>query len=113
MNHIRIRKHIDSETLHLPELRPLIVADVEIIVVPDAGRMDEDRVTIQKTPGVCGGDACVGNTRIPVWTLVEFKRLGRTDDELLADFPSLSRTGVLAAWDYARSHPDEIEEAIA
>jgi hypothetical protein len=21
---------------------------------------------IKKTPGVCGGDACVGNTRIPV-----------------------------------------------
>ncbi|NEP91259.1 MAG: DUF433 domain-containing protein [Okeania sp. SIO2C2] len=25
---------------------------------------------INKTPNVCGGDACVGNTRIPVWSLV-------------------------------------------
>lgn len=25
---------------------------------------------IKKTPGVCGGDACIGNTRIPVWSLV-------------------------------------------
>ncbi|WP_445242043.1 DUF433 domain-containing protein [Microcoleus sp. LEGE 07076] len=23
-----------------------------------------------KTPGLCGGDACIGNTRIPVWSLV-------------------------------------------
>ena len=27
---------------------------------------------IKKTPGVCGGDACVGNTRIPVcrWSAI-------------------------------------------
>ena len=30
---IRIRKQIDSETLHLPELRPLIGKTVEIFVV--------------------------------------------------------------------------------
>ena len=29
---IRIQKRIDSETLHLPELRPLIGRNVEIIV---------------------------------------------------------------------------------
>jgi hypothetical protein len=29
---IRIQKRIDSETLHLPELRPLIGHDVEIVV---------------------------------------------------------------------------------
>jgi hypothetical protein len=29
---IRIAKHLDSDTLHLPELRPLIGRDVEIIV---------------------------------------------------------------------------------
>ena len=31
---------------------------------------------IQKTPGVIGGDACIRNTRIAVWMLVEAKRLG-------------------------------------
>jgi hypothetical protein len=29
---IRIRKHVVSETLHLPELKPLIGKDVEILV---------------------------------------------------------------------------------
>jgi hypothetical protein len=35
MNAIRIRKKIDSETIHIPELRPMIGHEVEIIVVDD------------------------------------------------------------------------------
>ncbi len=33
MNAIRIRKHLNSDTLHLPELRGMIGHDVEITVV--------------------------------------------------------------------------------
>lgn len=32
MTAIRIRKKLDSETLHLPELRPLLGRNVEIVV---------------------------------------------------------------------------------
>lgn len=35
MTAIRIRKTIDSETLHLPELRPLVGQTVEIIVLEE------------------------------------------------------------------------------
>ncbi|MDB5322400.1 MAG: hypothetical protein JWN40_4031 [Phycisphaerales bacterium] len=35
MNAIRIRKKIDSETIHIPELRPMIGQEVEIIVLED------------------------------------------------------------------------------
>jgi hypothetical protein len=35
MNAIRIRKQIDSETLHLPELKPLLGKTVEIIVLEE------------------------------------------------------------------------------
>jgi hypothetical protein len=35
MNAIRVRRRIESETLHLPELRPLIGKTVEIIVVEE------------------------------------------------------------------------------
>ena len=38
MNVIRIRKTIDSETLHLPELRPLLGRTVEIIVLEEDTR---------------------------------------------------------------------------
>ncbi len=33
MNAIRIRKTLDSETLHLPELKPLLGRAVEIIIL--------------------------------------------------------------------------------
>lgn len=36
MNAIRIRRQLDSETLELPELRPLIGKSVEIIVLDDS-----------------------------------------------------------------------------
>ena len=58
MNAVRIRRRVESETLHLPELRPLIGKDVEIIVLeeqsiqefassrPDVGKLRELAVQI-------------------------------------------------------------------
>jgi uncharacterized protein (DUF433 family) len=67
---------------------------------------------IQKTPGVCGGGACIRNTRIMVWLLVSMKRQGASDDQLLSSFPSLSPDDLGAAWEYYRRSPEEIERAI-
>src|SRR5438067_13710349 len=60
---------------------------------------------IEKTPGVCGGDARVAGTRIPVWLLVYARRRGSTDAALLADYPSLTRADLDAVWDYYRVTP--------
>ena len=43
---------------------------------------------IQNTPGVCGGDACIRQTRIPVWVLVNARGLGISEAELLEDYPT-------------------------
>ncbi len=67
---------------------------------------------IQKTPGVCGGDACIRQTRIPVWVLVNARRLGISEAELLEDYPTLRATDLANAWAYAEAYPDEIETAI-
>ena len=68
---------------------------------------------IQKTPGVIGGDACVRNTRIAVWMLVEAKRLGFSDAELLhRHVVPLTQADLDVAWAYAAANPDEIEQAI-
>jgi hypothetical protein len=37
MNALRIRRKLDSETLHLPELKPLIGKNVEIIILDETG----------------------------------------------------------------------------
>ena len=67
---------------------------------------------IEKTPGVCGGDARIANTRIPVWSLVNYRRLGGSDGRILEDFPQLSAEDLVKAWYYSQGHPEEMEAAI-
>ncbi len=52
MTTIRIRKKLDSETLHLPELRPLIGRTVEIVVAeqPEPSIRDEFYATVARIP---------------------------------------------------------------
>ncbi len=67
---------------------------------------------IESTPGVCGGDPCIVRTRIPVWVLANYRRLGATDAELLRMYPTLRAEDLVNAGAYARSHRDEIEQQI-
>ncbi|MFM6081389.1 MAG: DUF433 domain-containing protein [Dolichospermum sp.] len=67
---------------------------------------------IEKTPKICGGDACIVNTRIPVWVLVEARQLGYSDVDLLTSYPTITATDLANAWIYAEAHADEIELAI-
>lgn len=67
---------------------------------------------IEKTPGVMGGDACIRQTRIPVWLLVSLRRQGATESYLLEDYPSLTAADLVNAWLYADTHREEIEAAI-
>jgi uncharacterized protein (DUF433 family) len=68
---------------------------------------------IQKTPGVIGGDACIRNSRIAVWMLVEAKRLGFSDEELRQRYdPPLTQADLDTAWAYVAANGEEIEQAI-
>ena len=67
---------------------------------------------IQKTLGVCGGDACIGLTRIPVWVLVNARDIGISEEQLLQDYPTLSASDLANAWFYASMYPEEIASAI-
>jgi uncharacterized protein (DUF433 family) len=44
--------------------------------------------------------------------LVESRRLGATDDQLLEDYPHLSASDLKNAWADAEAFPDEIEAVI-
>jgi uncharacterized protein (DUF433 family) len=68
---------------------------------------------IEKTPGICGGDACIAGSRIPVWSLVHSKRLGLSDGRLLDAYPTLNREDLKNAWNYYRANKEEIDELIA
>jgi len=67
---------------------------------------------VEKTLGVQGGDACIVRTRIPVWTLEAYRRLGWDDERILANFPTLRHADLVYAWLYAEANQEEIEAAI-
>jgi uncharacterized protein (DUF433 family) len=67
---------------------------------------------IEKTPGICGGDACIASTRIPVWVLVQARNLGSSEAELLENYPTLTAADLTNAWTYAAAYPEEIAQAI-
>ncbi|MBW4639536.1 MAG: DUF433 domain-containing protein [Gloeocapsa sp. UFS-A4-WI-NPMV-4B04] len=68
---------------------------------------------VQKTPGVCGGNARIRDTRIPVWTLVSFRKQGAANEELLRNHPRLNQLDLEAAWSYYAQYPEEIDQVIA
>jgi uncharacterized protein (DUF433 family) len=67
---------------------------------------------IEKTPGVQGGDACIVRTRIPVWTLEAYRRLGWDDERILASFPTLRSSDLFYAWLYVEGNRAEINQAL-
>ncbi len=67
---------------------------------------------ITKTPDVCGGDACLATTRLPVWLFVSLRRQGSSDAEILQFYPHLNAENLVNVWTYADANSEEIETAI-
>jgi uncharacterized protein (DUF433 family) len=59
----------------------------------------EERISI--TPGVRSGKPCIKGTRITVYDILEYLAGGMTEDQILADFPSLTREDIRAALAFA------------
>lgn len=68
---------------------------------------------IEKSPDVVGGAACVVRTRVAVYLLENYRRLGWTEAKLLANYPTLRAADIVHAWAYVDSHRQEIDDAIA
>jgi len=68
---------------------------------------------ISKRPERCGGDACIRDLRLPVWAVLNCRRLGMTDAQILRAYPSLRVSDLSAAFEYAAANPDEIDRAIS
>lgn len=67
---------------------------------------------VESNPGVCGGEPCIVRTRIPVWVLVQARKLGSSEAEILRAYPSLRAEDLANAWAYYRGHREEIEQQI-
>ena len=67
---------------------------------------------IDVNPDISGGEACIVRTRIPIWVLVQSRRLGVSEADLLHAYPTLRAEDLANAWAYYRTHRDEIEQQI-
>ena len=72
----------------------------------------DDVVTehIAKTPGLCGGRACISGHRIRVMDVVLWHEMrGYAPDEIVVMFPGITLADVYAALAYYFDHRAEIE----
>jgi len=71
-----------------------------------------DFPSINATPDVCGGEARLIRTRIPVWVLERMRQLGVSEIDILRSYPTLRAVDLVQAWSYASRNRAEIAKAI-
>jgi uncharacterized protein (DUF433 family) len=64
-----------------------------------------DRISINSA--ICHGQACVKGTRMPVHQVVRMLANGDTVEDLLREYPFLSREDIMASLDYAAGLAEE------
>jgi uncharacterized protein (DUF433 family) len=68
---------------------------------------------MEKKPGVCGGEACIRNTRHTVAGLVQWRNLGLANARILEHHPDLTEADLEVAWSSYHQNMQEIDAAIA
>lgn len=78
-------------------------------VVADLG---ETYPGIEFRHDVCGGAPCIVRTRIPVWILVQARKLGMQESDILRNYPTLNAQDLTEAWAYYRAHQNAVDAEI-
>ncbi|MGD0237097.1 MAG: DUF433 domain-containing protein [Syntrophorhabdales bacterium] len=68
---------------------------------------------IMRQKNVCGGRSVVAGTRIPVWSLIKWYKLGMAVEDIIREFPQLRPSQVHDAFSYYYDNMDEVERDIA
>jgi uncharacterized protein (DUF433 family) len=66
----------------------------------------QDVITIE--PGKCGGKPCIRGMRITVYDVLSYLASGMTPEEILADFPYLTKADILACLAYAADREQQM-----
>lgn len=98
--------------LRLPAKLALADGAVEVSVHPAVEMVAERLEQLRKAEflvasdrEIRGGDPVVVGTRVPAYLIAELHRQGATHEELLEDYPSLTREHIDAAIVFAETHP--------
>lgn len=71
------------------------------------------RARIEITPGVRSGKPCIAGTRVTVYDVLEYLAGGMTEDQLLIDFPYLSRDDIRACLAFAADRERRLASSAA
>jgi uncharacterized protein (DUF433 family) len=71
----------------------------------EAAKVTFERISID--PTICHGQACVKGTRLPVHQIVRMLANGDTVEDLLTEYPPLTREDIMACLDYAAELAEE------
>jgi uncharacterized protein (DUF433 family) len=61
---------------------------------------------------ICGGRDIITGTRIPVWSIIKWYKLGLSVEEVMREFPHLTPSQVHDAFSYYYDNPEEIKKDI-
>ena len=68
---------------------------------------------ISMDPSVRSGKPCVKGTRITVFDVLEYLAGGMSEDQILADFPSLTREDIRACLSFAATRERRLSNSVA
>ena len=78
---------------------------IEIWLHAQEDEATNTRITVN--PQVCHGQACIEGTRIPVYQILRMLACGDSVEDLLQEYPSITREDILACFDYVASLAEE------
>jgi uncharacterized protein (DUF433 family) len=61
--------------------------------------MDDTRITVE--PGKRSGQPCIRGMRITVWDVLGWLAAGKTEDQIIGDYPELEKEDFRAVYEYA------------
>lgn len=67
---------------------------------------------VHRQKGICGGRSIITGTRIPVWSIIKWYKLGMSVEDVMREFPQLAPSQVHDAFSYYYDNPHEIEDDI-
>ena len=71
----------------------------------------QDRIVID--PAIRSGKPCIRGTRITVYDILEYLAGGMSEDQLLRDFPTLTREDVRAVLEFAADRERKLATSTA
>ena len=71
----------------------------------------QDRITV--SPAVRSGKPCIKGTRITVYDVLEYLAGGMGEDDILGDFPDLTREDIRACLAFAAARERRLANSVA